>query len=173
MRKDGEQCEKHVTEPSFRTESHQGIMGQLLSYAGAFCLPTMVFFDARATEGTPYYCAVLDCKIPGLLLICITKWLGTGNDHSHCSTMPHAHVNSTLMMSSENLTANDDAIRVRHMGHAALVLAMTSSAHALHVHCAETQNFSHAACQESAPDRHWSAKASPHIYVKINHRHLQ
>ena len=100
MRKNGEQCEKYLTELSFRPESHQIIIGQLLSYAGAFHLPTMVFFGARATEGTSYYCALLDCKIPGLLLICITKWLGTGNDHPHCSTMPDAHVNSTLMVST-------------------------------------------------------------------------
>ena len=59
-------------------------------------------------------------------------------------------VNIALMAWFQNLTANNDAMRVRHIGHAALALAMTSSAHALHVHCVETQSIDQAACQNGA-----------------------
>ena len=68
---------------------------------------------------------------------CHTR-LGSGHPyvsrlHAHCRYSPDGMI--------QNLTANDDAIRVRHMGHAALALAMTSSAHALHVHCTPAQSI--------------------------------
>ena len=54
IRKSGEQYEKKLTEPKCFLPSRctPGIIGQLLSYAMAFYLPTMVFIGAKATEDT-------------------------------------------------------------------------------------------------------------------------
>ena len=90
-------------------------------------------------------------------------WRGAGHPHG---LLPHAHCQYSPAGVCQNLTANDDAMKVRHIGHAALALAMTSSAHALHVHCTETQGVNQAACQDGASDSHHSAEASSHICVK-------